>query len=452
MTVYVSSGVNASINPYTLQPYSVTPVSVTSMPAVSHPATTTSTTTSGGGGGGTSLPLAANYTTIASYQQALTNAGMNATAAATQASDAASMGLLGGSSQTTTTTPTSTTAQTGTTPLASNYSTQASYQQALVSAGWNVTAAQTQAQQAQSMGLLGTSTQTATTNPVVTNPAVTTPTTPVVTTPIVTTPAIVAPLPPTGSEILDRLQNEFNNVIQGSLTAGYTINPALSITPETVGQFIQQTASQLNPRLQQNLTNEITGINQAINQLATNFQNQQGQTVQDYQQSLGTLRDQTSMVGGGERALESGLTNSAQRSLSTQAVNASTAIGNQLREGGASVGQGFGGTTLPSSFGGGSIPGVTGNASSFNIPSLYGRTLSNQGGDSTFAGSANQSGALDYNYNPSTYQYGSLPGAYSTDFSNLLNTTTGNYIRGQIATGNTNQVLSSYGRTLAGFP
>jgi hypothetical protein len=262
-----------------------------------------------------------------------------------------------------------------------------------------------------------------------------------------TNPAGVTAPQPTGNKSLDDILKGMGDFITGSLANGFAINPGLSITPSVVGSFITQTASQLNPQLQQSLTKEMTDVNQAIGLTATQYQNQQGQTVQDYQQSLGNLRDQTSMSGGGERALEQGLTNSANRSLSTLDAQAAQSIGSQLRAGGSQVGAGFAGSTLPADFGGGSIPGVTGNASSFNIPSLYGLTLSNQGGDSTFAGSTNGGNPLNFNYNPSTYGYGVIPGAYANDFLGLLNTNIGNYLSGQAATGNSN-ILSSYGNTL----
>jgi hypothetical protein len=221
---------------------------------------------------------------------------------------------------------------------------------------------------------------------------------------------------------------------------------------DTVKQFISDTASQLNPRYQQTLAQEKIGIDQAINKTAVEYGNKQGETVQDYQQTLGTIRNASgangTYLGGGQRALERGLTNSANRALSTLDVGAATDIGSALQSGGMAVGQGI----MGSNGGGVNVPGASGvNSSSFNIPSLYGRTLSASGGNSVFAGSANQGNALDYKYNPSTYQYGSIPADYANNFSNLLNQTTNNYIQGQVATGGVNQVLSSYGRTLAGL-
>lgn len=254
-------------------------------------------------------------------------------------------------------------------------------------------------------------------------------------------------LPSTGNPALDDLQNGFAGIISGSLAQGFTINPALSITPDTLKQFITETAGQLEPRYQQILSQEKIGIDQSVNALAVDYLNKQGQTEQDFKQSLGTLRDQSTMGGGGERALELGLTNSANRSLSSLDTQTALQIGQKLQEGGQASGQGI---FQPLLQGTGYAPFADQNlnASGFNIPSLYGRTLSNQGGDSVFAGSGNQGNALNFNYDPSLYKYGTIPGNFSTDFSNLLNQTASNYQQGMTATGATNQIKSTSGLSL----
>ena len=248
---------------------------------------------------------------------------------------------------------------------------------------------------------------------------------------------------PTGNAGVDTLQTAFADSISGSLANGYKINPGLNIDQNTLAQFVQETIPQLDPKYTQNLQVEINGVNNNLQQDAAAWTKQQGDITQNYQSTLATLRDQSSMGGGGERALEAGLTNSANRSLT--ALDASTAgtIANELNAGGSQVGQG-----LPSGTAFGvSVPGGGGNANSFNIPSLYGRTLTNQGGDSVFAGSSQQGNALDFNYNPSTYQYGAIPSAYSSDFLSQLNQQAQNYQQGQIANGassNTNASTPSY--------
>ena len=246
----------------------------------------------------------------------------------------------------------------------------------------------------------------------------------------------------TGNSTLDAWQDSNFKYVTGSLANGYTINPLLSASNLTslLPQFLQETAAQLEPQLKQDLQNEVTGVNQAIKTYATVYGNTQGQTIQDFQQTLGTTRNAAgasgTYLGGGERALENGLLNSANRSLSSLDAQTQLQIGNQLRAGGAAVGQGMSGNPQLG------VPGVNNgpqggfqgmasnfglNANSFNIPSIYGRTLSLGGGDSTFAGSSNLGNALDFGYDPSIYTSGSLPQQFQSAFGNTLNTNIGNY-------------------------
>lgn len=265
-----------------------------------------------------------------------------------------------------------------------------------------------------------------------------------------------AALQSTGDPNLDQLQAGFQDYITGSLASGFQINPGLSITPDVIAGFVSSTVSQLDPKYTQNLESTINDVNVNLNKMAVDYTNTRGQTVQDYQQSLGKLRDQTSFGGGGERALELGLTNSANRSLSSLDTDTAAAFSKELNAGGAAVGQGINGgnvfgTTVPGLSG--TVSGAYGasagglNQGSFVIPSLYGLTLSNQGGDAIFAGSSNTGNALNYSYNPSMYQYGSIPSSYASDFLGQLNQSAKNYQAGQIATGGTN-IKSSSGLTL----
>jgi hypothetical protein len=253
--------------------------------------------------------------------------------------------------------------------------------------------------------------------------------------------------PTTGSPNLDALQTAYSNWISGSIAQGFTINPGLSINNNTVAQFLTETASQLEPQFQQALTKEISDVNSSLGNSVNQYLQSQGQTVQDFQASLANQRNEAGAsgmyLGGGERALEQGLANSANRKLSSLQSGAELDIGNQLRAGGQQLGQGFGGANAF----GANIPGVSGSANSLNVPNLYGANVSLGGGNTAFAGSSNPGNALNFNYNPSTYQYGAIPGQFATDFSNLLNTTGQNYLKGQAATGAYN-VTSQYGNQL----
>lgn len=245
----------------------------------------------------------------------------------------------------------------------------------------------------------------------------------------------VKTLTTTGSPNLDALQAAYANWITGSITQGFKINPALSIDNNTIAKFLTETASQLQPQFQQSLSKEISGVNANLGNSLSQYLASQGETVQDFQQKLATSRNNAGMsgmyMGGGQRAMEQGLLNSTERQLSS--LDAATALktGDILRTGAQNVGEGFSGA---SAFGA-NIPGVTGSKNSFNIPSMYGRSLSLGGGDSVFAGTANQGNKLDFNYDPATYKYGNIPGQFAQDFSSLFNTTGSNYLRGQAATG-----------------
>lgn len=260
----------------------------------------------------------------------------------------------------------------------------------------------------------------------------------------------VGSLPSTGNPALDDLQSGFANLISGSIANGFTVNPALSITPTTLSQFINETASQLEPRYQQILGQEMININQTIGQLANTYQNQQGQDVQDFQQSLGNARNSAGQngmyLGGGERALEQGLANSTNRSLSTLDVNAQTAIGQAMQAGGQALGQGI---FTPLLQGTGSAPFSLQDLTANGIyaPNISSQQVGLQGGDSVYAGSATPGRTLNFNYDPNMYKYGSIPASFSSDFSNLLNQTANNYQQGMTATGLSN-ISSSSGLSL----
>lgn len=257
--------------------------------------------------------------------------------------------------------------------------------------------------------------------------------------------------PSTGSSNLDKLQDAYANWINGSISQGFTINPGLSIDNNTIAQFLTETASQLEPQFQQSLSKEIADVNSSLGNSVNQYLQSQGQTIQSFQSDLANQRNNAGSagmyLGGGERAIEQGLANSTNRKLSSLQSSTELDIGNQLRTAGQQLGQGFGGANTF----GANIPGVNGSASSLNTPNLYGANVGLQGGDSVFAGSANPSNALNFNYNPSTYQYGAIPGQFATDFSNLLNTTGQNYLKGQAVTGAYN-VTSQYGNQLGLTP
>ncbi|MES2216673.1 MAG: LysM peptidoglycan-binding domain-containing protein [Patescibacteria group bacterium] len=255
---------------------------------------------------------------------------------------------------------------------------------------------------------------------------------------------------PTGNPVLDAAQDKQYQYVIGSLSAGYKINPALTGTSlaAMLPAFIQETASQLEPELLQNFQTEMVGVKNSLTSLTNDYVNSQGQTVQDFQESLGKLRDQTSMGGGAERALEMGLTNSANRSLSSLDTTFATKASTEMNKAGAALGPGAFGAILSTT---GSAPFNLQDFNAFGVraPDVASKQVSNQGGDSVFSGSATPGRTLDFNYNPSMYTYGSIPASFGQNFGSTLNQLFGNYQAGVAATPSSGTgIKSSTGLTL----
>lgn len=279
-----------------------------------------------------------------------------------------------------------------------------------------------------------------------------------------TSSSITSGVTPTGSPALDTLTQGFADYISGSLASGFSVNPGLNISTNQLAQFVQETIPQLDPKYTQNLETEINNVYQTVQNLATNYSSQSAADVLAFQQSLGAQRNaagQSGMyLGGGENQAENALQQGSQYQLNQLASNAQYGIGQALNAGGAALGQGIqGGSAF-----GVNIPGLTSSspiggesdsnlsASSLQTPSLYNPTLSLSGGSGTVLGGASQGSALNYNYNPAMYQYGSIPASYASDFLNQLNQSAANYQQSNIATGLSNQaggsLTSSYGNSL----
>lgn len=247
-------------------------------------------------------------------------------------------------------------------------------------------------------------------------------------------------LPSTGNSNLDAIQGQFANIISGSLAAGFTVNPGLNITPDVLNQFISEAHSQLDPKYQQTLEQEMTGITAYLSNAATTYNNTQASTIQDYQANLAGERDTMGNNGvafGGARNLnEQNLANSANYALSTNAANTAYATSNQLNAAGAALGPGIPGLTGPSSIANPFGQPLT--ASGISIPNLTGYSV----GTSGARGNSSTGAALNFNYNPSMYAYGSIPGDYGSDFLNQLNQTASTY--------QNNAANTSASRTLPG--
>jgi len=258
---------------------------------------------------------------------------------------------------------------------------------------------------------------------------------------------------PTGNAALDAAQQAQYDYVTGSLAQGYTINPALtgSNLAAMLPQFIQQTAAQLEPELLQNFQSEMAGVNLSLNTLAQQYTASQGKTIQDFQQSLGTLRNANQWgLGGGENTVEQASANNTNRTLASLDAGFANQAGGVMQAAGSALGQG-----VPSDFlsntGAATTPGLSGfGASSVQAPNVNPLTVNLQGGNSVLAGSSGQGNALNYNYDPSIYKYGSIPTTFGTNFGSTLNQLFGNYQQGVAATpANANPgITSSYGNTL----
>jgi hypothetical protein len=254
---------------------------------------------------------------------------------------------------------------------------------------------------------------------------------------------------------LDAAQNSQYQYVSGSLAQGYTINPALtgSSLAAMLPQFIQETAAQLEPELLQNFQSEMAGVNTSLGALAANYKASQGSSIYDFQTSLANLLNSANPFSAGTGAAANALAANENRSLSSLDATYAANVGNVLQTAGGELGQGS-----PASFlagtGAATTPGLTGfGDSSLSAPDVTPLQVGVTGGNTVLAGSTSGGNALNYNFNPSIYTYGSIPTAFGTNFGNTLNQLFGNYQTGAAATptssqGSTPGITSSYGNTL----
>lgn len=209
----------------------------------------------------------------------------------------------------------------------------------------------------------------------------------------------------TGNANLDSILNAFNGVAQNLISSGYTIPTTLQITPALVQQFISYAHQAVDPQTQQLIQNEATNINASLSNMATQFNNQQAQTAQDF--GVQVASQDNTMAGNGtafsglRNLTDLNTANTANRTLASNAANTSYNIGNLLRTGAADVG--------------------SANAGALTAPTLNGTTVSLAGGSN---GSNAAGPALNFNYDPSQYTVGNIPTSQNTAVNNLA----GNYL------------------------
>lgn len=220
----------------------------------------------------------------------------------------------------------------------------------------------------------------------------------------------------TGNPALDAVQDAAVTHAQNVINSGQTLNPGLTVTPALVSQFLQEAHAQVDPYYQQQITNEIGNINASLDNAQKQYENSVATSNIGFQQDLlGARNTATSNgVAGGsaEQLQEKQMADVQNRNLASLSANTAASVGNTLRTGGSALGNG--------------IAGLNGNQSNFNLPSLNASTVSLGGAN----GGANNSSALNYDYNPSTYNTGTIPSAYGTN----LNATQNQYLSTNLQT------------------
>lgn len=225
----------------------------------------------------------------------------------------------------------------------------------------------------------------------------------------------ISALPSTGNSTLDSLQAAFGGSLLSGIQSGAQVNPNLQITPDLVTQFLNEAHGSVDPYYQQQLTSEITNINAAVGTLASQYGTAQAGQQAQFQQGIDTERENAGGSGtafsGGRGLTEQYALGSQNRALQNIDLQYGQAIGQQLRQGGADLGNG--------------IPGLTGSASSFALPSLATQSSTLEGP----RGGVISAGGLNLNYNPSAYTYGTIPGNYASSLVGQSNQYLNSYLQ-----------------------
>ena len=242
----------------------------------------------------------------------------------------------------------------------------------------------------------------------------------------------------TGNPVLDAAQDKQYQYVIGSLEKGFTINPALTGTSlaAMLPQFIKETASAMEPELLQNFQTEMAGVNLSLDTLSKQYTASQGKTIQDFQSTIGQLRNANMWgFGGAENAVESASAANTNRSLESLNAGFENQAGGVMQAAGKALGSGVPSDFL-SSTGAPGLSGLSGfSASSVLNPNVSPLQVSLQGGNSVLSGSATGGRTLNYNYDPNIYKYGDIPTAFGQNFATGLNQRFGNYQAGAAATG-----------------
>lgn len=219
----------------------------------------------------------------------------------------------------------------------------------------------------------------------------------------------------TGNPVLDSILKSMSGYIDNNLSLGNVVNPDLQITPDLVQKFLGEAHQQVDPYSQQQLTNEISGINSSLEALGKNYVYDQGNQQAQFQNALGQERNASGNNGtafsGGRGLIEQNMLGAQNRSLGALDTRYGQDIGNKLREGANLVGN--------------NSLGLNGTTADFKLPNLTPQTASLEGARGGVAGS----NPLDFNYDPTTYRTGSLASQYGLDLTNQSNQFLSNYLK-----------------------
>lgn len=205
----------------------------------------------------------------------------------------------------------------------------------------------------------------------------------------------------TGNDNLDKIQKSIADMININ-PAQYNIPANLKITPALTATFLNWAHQAVDPQTQQLIRAEAANINTSLQNTETQYNQNVGQTVQDYGTKLAAQDEASAGTGtafSGARGLaDTNLTNTTNRTLASLGATTAANIGNTLQAGGAQVG--------------------SANTNLLNMPTLnnIGVNSANNTGINT---TGTNRGNMNYNYNPSIYTAGAIPTSQNTALGNL---------------------------------
>ena len=203
----------------------------------------------------------------------------------------------------------------------------------------------------------------------------------------------------TNNTQIDQLGNSLTTLINNQKLNGNVLAPGLQITPALVSQFLGYAHSVVDPQTQQAIKNEQDNINQDLTNQAAQYGYSAAGIIRDYGTSLYSEQNTaggSAGAGGGQRTLnEQLLTDTANQQLGSLASSTAANIGSSARSAAQLLG--------------------VDNSGGMIMPNLNTFSVSPNGGA---RGTSMTGSGLGFNYNPSTYQVGSLESQGNTNLAN----------------------------------